>query len=208
MNIIEERSIPVPECGCWIWLMTTGYRHGGVSYGRIYQKGLPVFAHRASWHIHKGPIPEGMNVLHKCDTPACVNPDHLFLGTHQDNMRDRGNKGRSASLSGEQNHSSKVTEQQAISIIVDDRPYQEIADQYGISYVQVKSIKSGRAWKYLDRSSRPKRGVSGIPGVSKKRDKWRARIYVDGKELSLGSFDSPEMAGIAYSEAAKRFGVR
>lgn len=82
------------ECWEWIGKPTT---HG---YGRLerapqgQRRGAPVYAHRASWELHYGPIPEGLNVLHHCDNPPCVRPTHLFLGTHLDNMADMFAKGR------------------------------------------------------------------------------------------------------------------
>lgn len=81
---------------CWIW---NGWS-GNKNYGRmsIYDKGkmknIPTLAHRVSWELHNGKIPHGIHVLHKCDNPPCVNPDHLFLGTHKDNMMDMSKKGR------------------------------------------------------------------------------------------------------------------
>ena len=83
--------------GCWEW---TGSRHpdgagqlqapGSPQHGR----GSPLHAPRVSWELHYGPIPEGLWVLHRCDNRPCVRPDHLFLGTHDDNMRDMADKGR------------------------------------------------------------------------------------------------------------------
>jgi hypothetical protein len=77
---------------CWLWL---GHLQ---RYGRFKPQGIrnspQVLAHRYSYELHFGPIPIGMNVLHKCDNPACVNPDHLFLGTQKDNVIDMMNKGR------------------------------------------------------------------------------------------------------------------
>ena len=79
--------------GCWIW---TGFKnpkgYGNIQKGR--RGGRPLMAHRVAWEIYFGEIPEGMQVLHKCDNPSCVRPGHLFIGTAQDNTDDMINKGR------------------------------------------------------------------------------------------------------------------
>src|SRR5882672_8799966 len=95
----------VEKCpGCWLWTGgTAGKMHHGVFGVRDPEgKMRTTYAHRFSWEIHKGPIPSGMWVLHRCDVPRCVRPDHLFLGTQQDNMDDMIRKGRKAILTFEQ----------------------------------------------------------------------------------------------------------
>lgn len=82
----EKGYVPEPNSGCLIWIGTitsTGY--GRISNGR---GGKIIFAHRASWKLHRGEIPKGTLVCHKCDVPLCVNPDHLFIGSQRDNMTD------------------------------------------------------------------------------------------------------------------------
>jgi len=74
---------------CWLWI---GENVGG--YGRIRVNGRKESANRVSWLIHKGEIPQGLNVCHSCDNPSCVNPSHLWLGTVLENMKDRDKKGR------------------------------------------------------------------------------------------------------------------
>jgi hypothetical protein len=79
--------------GCWIWESATQGEYGCFTEGpRVARKCKQ--AHRVSWELHNGPIPDDMCVCHKCDVKLCVNPDHLFLGTHSDNMQDRSKKGR------------------------------------------------------------------------------------------------------------------
>lgn len=76
--------------GCWIWQRCVNNK----GYGRVALAGTDMFAHRASYECFVGSIASGLEVCHRCDTPPCINPDHLFLGTHAENMRDSSNKGR------------------------------------------------------------------------------------------------------------------
>ena len=95
MSSLLERFVAMvgpedPGTGCWPWL---GCLTGG-GYGQIRNSGRYQQAHRAAWELKYGPIPEGLVVCHRCDNPRCVRPDHLFLGTATDNMRDMYSKGR------------------------------------------------------------------------------------------------------------------
>lgn len=87
---IREGSTPVPFAGCWLWIGASA----GSGYGCLSVAGRRTYAHRLSWQAFKGAIPADRWVLHTCDVSACVNPDHLFLGTPKDNAQDRDRKGR------------------------------------------------------------------------------------------------------------------
>lgn len=88
---IWDHYVPEPNTGCWLWLGKANKRDqcGYVQYGK-----KSVRVPRVAWMLTHGPIPDGLYVCHKCDVPLCINPGHLFLGTHQDNMRDMAKKGR------------------------------------------------------------------------------------------------------------------
>lgn len=138
---------------CWLW--TAGLNNRG--YGRFqYFKrrerpglGRDLYAHRVAWMLTRGSIADGLMVLHKCDTPACVNPDHLFLGTQTDNMRDCSQKGRSCT-DGRPPHLRKLTADDVRAIRIDTRSLAQIGLAYGISRGFVGGIKKRRVWRSVD----------------------------------------------------------
>lgn len=134
--------------GCWIWSASTkrnGYGQIGIGGKRAGMRE----AHRVSWMLHRGEIPAGAFVLHRCDVKTCVNPDHLFLGTQLDNIRDMDAKGRRRVVahSGERHYAAKLTADQISAICSDGRSQVAIARDYGISQSQVSRIKLGRTWR-------------------------------------------------------------
>jgi hypothetical protein len=143
---IEKYSIPEPNSGCWLWM---GAQRGSSGYGCICFRGKTSRAHRVSWEAHKGPIPEGMNVLHKCDVRMCINPDHLFLGTQGDNMRDMCAKGRHVAPPGSRHGNSKLTESDVIAIRSSEAVHKVVAAQFGIDVNHVRLIRRGLRWGHI-----------------------------------------------------------
>lgn len=133
--------------GCWEWLAMVD--KGG--YGSFSVNAYPVKAHRFSWILHNGKIPEGLGVLHKCDNPRCVNPDHLFLGTNVANTADRDAKGRQSK--GEKHPDAKLTEEQVREIRIvykaGSRRYgiRPLARAYGLSKSTMASVVNRLTWK-------------------------------------------------------------
>lgn len=129
------------KTGCLVWTGATS-RWG---YGRYGKKRLP--AHRLSYEQAIGPIPQGMIVCHRCDNPPCIEPTHLFLGTHKTNAEDKVAKGRH--LFGERAPSNKLTEGDVRAIRQDARSYAEIAEAYGMSDWTIKDIQNRRIWRHI-----------------------------------------------------------
>jgi hypothetical protein len=103
--------------------------------------------HRAAWIAENGSIPEGLSVLHKCDVPACINLDHLFLGTNADNLADMAAKGRSCR--GEKNGMAKITAADARAIYEAKGTYAEIGARFGLTFQGVHMIKRGKNWRHV-----------------------------------------------------------
>lgn len=140
-----ERCSSHHASGCLIWTGTIGA--GG--YGSIRVGGKNAKAHRASWMAHRGEIPKGIMVLHKCDTPACINPDHLFLGTQRDNMHDALAKGRNADTRGTKNGRAKLTESQIADIRQSKETTVAAAAKYNVSASLISQIRRGQCWRHV-----------------------------------------------------------
>ena len=148
--------LPVTESGCWFWeghLMRSGYaafRMDPTPEGR-------ELAHRASYRLFRGGIPEDMIVCHYCDVRCCVNPYHLFLGTYKDNMQDASRKGRMNWKPGEKrqlkigsrHHSSKITEEDVAAIRASNERGSVLARRYGLTPTTLSKVRRRLLWRHV-----------------------------------------------------------
>lgn len=137
---------------CWEWRAAKFARGYGMfsTGGRIDHKTRG--AHRMSWELSIGEIPSRLQVLHKCDNRACVNPAHLFLGTQPENVADRDRKGRQAHTKGEKHGGAKLSKDAVLEIRKDRASgllHREIAAKHGISGQQVGAILAGKYWGHI-----------------------------------------------------------
>jgi len=153
MERFTKRFTVTQPTACWEW----NGRRRATGYGVFDGKG----AHRFSYTVHVGPIPDGLHVLHRCDNPPCVNPDHLWLGTQADNMRDMREKGRdnrTARSRGEAHHAAKLTAGQVADIrarfiagINASRRGNSaaLAEAFGVTQATIQNIARRKAWKHI-----------------------------------------------------------
>lgn len=154
-----DKCEPVPWIGCVIW---TGATNADGRYGTMRFGDKNHQAHHIAWEIKHGPVPDGMNVLHKCDCGLCVNADHLFIGTQAENVADmirkgRKNIGRSGlpgipKNQGEKNSAARLNAATVFGIrkqyeIVKNKA--ELARVFGMSESQVRRIVTGQSWRHL-----------------------------------------------------------
>lgn len=137
-SYFERRSFPEPNSGCWLW-------EGAVSsqgYGRMTFNGKNRNAHRVLWIVTHGEPPDGQLVCHKCDVRVCVNPDHLFLGTNQDNMIDMVRKGRAPAA-------YPVEVVRSVRQLRGTATHAEIGRRFGLTKTAVKSLLKGTSWRWV-----------------------------------------------------------
>jgi len=155
---LANLSIPEPNSGCTLWLGTV-IKSG---YGHVKWGGETLRAHRVSWELKNGPIPDGMMVLHKCDVPICINPDHLFLGTADDNSKDMIRKRRSSTgvKHGSRTHpesrnrgtevwSARLTDDDVRAIRQSNESAAALARKYKFDLSQICKIRKGKAWTHV-----------------------------------------------------------
>ncbi len=129
--------------GCWVF--RTRWKRG-----TIWFRGRLDMPHRMSYILHTGEIPDGIEVCHSCDNPVCINPDHLFLGTHDDNMKDAVSKLR---IKWGENHGMAILSENSVREIIRrgkrGQSSKGLAAEFGVSEVTIRRIKNGRGWKHL-----------------------------------------------------------
>lgn len=136
---------------CWLWLAQLNTQGYGVFH--YHRRGHPayrspqIYAHRLSWMFENGQFPEGLEIIHKCDTPACINPDHLTIGTHGENMRDMVYKKRHQY--GENHALAKLNVDVIRQIRNDPRSSRKAAPDYRIAASTIRGIRNGRHWKHV-----------------------------------------------------------
>lgn len=135
------------DTGCWEWLGAISGKNG---YGVITINGKAKSAHRVSYEISVGKIEKGLMVLHKCNNRICINPEHLYLGTHNDNMRDMAH---TQAVKGENNAMARLSESDVKEIkkLIKERTmfYRDIAEKYGVKRQTIKDIALGRTWSWM-----------------------------------------------------------
>ena len=143
-------SIPEPNSGCLLWFgAVTSEGVKGGDHGIARWKGRHEKAHRLAWLASNGPIPEGMNVLHRCDVPACVNPAHLYLGTLKQNTADMLARNRRAPKLGSNSPSAKLTEAQVREIRAATGTHASLARKYGVTPEMISIIRRRLAWTHI-----------------------------------------------------------
>lgn len=143
---LESKTVMIPFCTCHIF---TGFRLKK-GYGHIRYNGSLVVAHRMSYELNVGKIPDGMIVCHSCDEPSCVNPDHLFIGTHKDNSDDKIRKGRAVHPSGKDSATSKLSETQVNEIRrirLSGSTFKDISDLFGVHLSTIHRAATYKTWK-------------------------------------------------------------
>ena len=145
MRSVAERLLEkkrYAESGCWEWTGTLKFD----GYGLMRHPVKYVGAHRISYEIFRGPIPDGMQVLHRCDNRKCINPGHLFLGTNADNVADKVKKGRQRRHRGESNPNSKLSIDDVSLIRSSSETGIELARKYGVTRTCISDIRTGKTW--------------------------------------------------------------
>lgn len=180
---------------CWLWLGLKSKKR----YGRFFHDGFRWQAHRFAYAITYGECPSHLFVCHKCDNPSCVNPDHLFLGTHTDNEADKQSKGRVPK--GENAGRAKITTEDVIRIAAlykSGTPITDIAAQYSIARQTVSDILKGKSWKHVEDARVPvtRRGPRGEASGS-------ARLT----EADVAAIRSAYVCGCSLKDIAQRHNV-
>lgn len=182
---------------CWLW-------NGPVDkngYGRMRVGGRKIKGvHRVSLEAHTGQVADGLLVCHHCDTPACVNPQHLYVGTALQNNRDKMQRGRGVFYHGEESGTSKLTEENVREIVrlysTGEWRQADLASKYAVSNATIQLILSGKNWKHLD--------IAPFKGMRHAAKKTLRKLTADQQSSLVAEYIG---GGISQMALAKKYGV-
>lgn len=190
-------AMPITETGCLIWMGKStngGYGlYGTTKYG---DRKKNIRAHRLAWELTHGPIEDGPEVCHKCDVPPCINPDHLFLGTHHENMKDMSAKGRAER--GERHHNAKLTSDEVIKIVKEyenGASVEFLAIKYEVWDAAISRILTGKRWQWL----------TGIKTKTLSKGERRGSTKI--RPSQVDSIKQQVSQGLSQKEIADKYGV-
>ncbi len=189
--------------GCWMWtgeLTNHGYGQMPRSFRRRGLFGGEIKAHRVAWLLANGPIPDGLLALHRCDTPACVRHDHLFLGTHKDNAVDRDRKGRSNAPHGARAFGAKLNDQTVLTIrarYAAGATLEVLAREYAVSLATMARAVNGEAWKLVG-------GERKVRGAARGERHGFAKLTVEDVRAIRARY---ALGGIRQEDLAQQYGV-
>jgi transcriptional regulator with XRE-family HTH domain len=185
---------------CWEWRGTT-HKDG---YAQFMVAGAWYPAHRVSYTLALGPIPDGLLVCHKCDVRRCVRPDHFFLGTDADNARDKVEKGRQQR--GEAVHLAKLTEADVVKargMVAAGMSRTDVAGLLGVSREAVTFAVAGKHWKHVPIPAEVAAGIAGNSGMPRGSRQWLAKLT----ESAVAEIKGRLAAGESQRSIGARFGV-
>ncbi len=195
--------------GCWLWTASITPK----GYGELMRRGVggTRLAHRLAWTIKNGPISDGLQVCHRCDIRACVNPDHLFLGTQKDNIGDMIRKGRRFTgdpkkfgHKGSSHHAAKLTDAQVKAIREDQRSSKQIAKDFDVNDRTIRKIQNGNGWKHIPKNL----GLSAVSKGPARDEKHLAKVRAFGCVVLAVSVRAQNCGGYVEAHHVRCLGPR
>lgn len=194
---IADRLMALSEDGpngCRVWRGATNKKVGG--YGMLNVEGKPRYVHRLAWEAVNGAIPAGKHVCHHCDTPLCINPEHMFLGDQAANMADKVAKERQHR--GEEHPLAKLTADDILAIRASDEAHVALAERHGVTFQTIAQVRNGNRWRHIKVVA-----VDRAPTVRPDRRGEKSNLA----KLTADKVREIRAANGTLAELSKRFGV-
>lgn len=144
-QFVLDNIVMLPETGCWLWYKSWT----DTGYGQFHRNKKHSYAHRFAYTAFVGPVPDGLCVLHKCDTRSCVNPEHLLVGDKRDNILDAKAKSRLNPKKGSSNYLAKLDEDKVIEIRSSTETNAALARKFAVDPSVISDVRRDKIWRHI-----------------------------------------------------------